>query len=175
MLLVVSLLSVLVGWFISFVPLWLVTSCACSAAFSLQSLWLGDERLQTLNVSSEQHENRRDEHSTHLLACMCALMLPLLGSAVPWTRLVLSVGISGFALLVLLRGRRRAVGPMAHVPSMTCPTNVSAAARPDTISRAKETTSAVVARARFEAQQWWDCLPAPSVRNIADDEAKHNS
>ena len=170
MLMVVSLLSLLVGWFISFVPLWLVTSCACNAAFSLQSPWLGDEHMQ-LTVSSNQQENRRDEHSTHLFACMCALMLPLLGSSVPWTRLVLSVGISGFALLILLR-RRRLHSPMAHVPAMTDPTVTSATARPDAISRAKETTRAAVARARFELQQWWDCLPAPRVRNAADDDTK---
>ena len=173
MLMVVSLLLLIVGWFISSVPLWLVTSCACNAAFSLESPWLRDEHMQPLNVSTNQQENRRDEHSTHLFVCICALILPLLGSSVPWTRLVLSVGISGFALLILLR-RRRLHSPMAHVPAMTDPT-VTSATGPNAISRAKETTRAAVAQARFELQQWWDCLPAPRVRNAADDDTKADS
>jgi hypothetical protein len=91
-------------------------------------------------------------------------------------RLLPSAALAGGMLLLAVRRRRQ--------QSAAAVTSPRAAAAKDTRRSSSSSSSdggggasprvdlseTAVARLRFEVQQWWDCLPAPSVHNTADDD-----
>ena len=98
-------------------------------------------------------------------------LLPIMSwvAPVPWYRVVISVALSAALLLAKLR-RSEAPSNIPENERSRLQEEAQGAAFGRTrsgIARMNQGTR--LGRLRFSLQQWWDCLPAPRVRNTADD------
>ena len=90
-------------------------------------------------------------------------------------RLLPSAALAGGMLLLAVRRRRQqsaaaVTSPRAAAAKDTRRSSSSSSDGGGGASPRVDLSETAVARLRFEVQQWWDCLPAPSVHNTADDD-----